>query len=326
MKRQSLEAILGEMNSGPYLEQYEYIKGLLDAGRIKPVKSSGKNGKKPALYLEYWLIDEQVDYSNLEQELLFEMDLGINIDYYMHNLPVYDKDREAVRQLHDFLYKHKPLLQTKVSYNERSLQIWGFEKFLSQSKGKTILKHCGLDLAFLNCYSTTEPFAYFTFTRKTPQKLLIIENKDTFFSMRRHLLDGHATILGEKIGTLIYGAGKRVISSFQQFALSAEPYMLHENNEFLYFGDLDYEGIGIYENLAACFKEQAAIKPFVAAYALMLTKSKSIAKLPTTKEGQNRQMEGFFFDYFDGATQEDMRKLLEQNLYIPQEILTVLDY
>ena len=69
MKRQSLEAVLGEMNSGPYLEQYEYIKALLEAGRIKPVKSSGKNGKKPALHLEYWLIDKQVDYSALEQEL-----------------------------------------------------------------------------------------------------------------------------------------------------------------------------------------------------------------------------------------------------------------
>lgn len=326
MKRQSLEAILGEMNSGPYLEQYEYIKGLLDAGRIKPVKSSGKNGKKPALYLEYWLIDEQVDYSNLEQELLFEMDLGINIDYYMHNLPVYDKDREAVRQLHDFLLKQKQLLQTAVSYNERSLQIWGYEKFLSQGNGKTILKHCGLDLAFLNCYSTTEPFAYFTLTRKTPQKLLIIENKDTFFSMRRHLLDGHATILGEKIGTLIYGAGKRVISSFQQFALSAEPYMLHENNEFLYFGDLDYEGIGIYENLAACFRGQAEIKPFVAAYENMLTKSKTLSKLPTTKEGQNRQLQGVFFEYFPAAMQQNMQAVLEQDVYIPQEILTVLDY
>ena len=86
MKRQSLEVILGEMNSAPYLEQYEYIKAQLDAGRIKPVKSAGKNGKKPALHLEYWLLDEQEDYSELEQELLYETDIGISIDYYLHNL------------------------------------------------------------------------------------------------------------------------------------------------------------------------------------------------------------------------------------------------
>ena len=326
MKRQSLEDILGEMNSAPYLEQHEYVKALLEVGKLKPVKSSGKNGKKPALYLEYWLVDEQKDHSDLEQELLYETDIGISIDYYLHNLAVYAKERDAVRQLHNFLHKHRELLQTSVSYNERSLQIWGYEKFLSQGNGKTILKHCGLDMAFLNCYSTTEPFAYFTLTRKAPHKLLIIENKDTFFSMRRHILAGNSTIFGEEFGTLIYGAGKRVISSFQQFALSAEPYMLHEDNEFYYFGDFDYEGIGIYENLATCFKEQTEIKPFVSAYELMLTKGKTITKLPTTKEGQNRQLEGFFFNYFEGITQDDMRELLEQNLYIPQEILIILDY
>ena len=168
MQRQSLEAVLGEMNSALYLEQYEYIKGLLDAGKLKPVKSYGKNGKKPALYLEYWLVDEEQDYSELEQELLYNTEIGINIDYYLHNLSVYNKERDAVRQLHSFLQKHRELLQIPVSYNERSLQIWGYEKFLSQGNGKTILKHCGLDLAFLNCYSTTEPFAYFTVMRKTP--------------------------------------------------------------------------------------------------------------------------------------------------------------
>ena len=102
--------------------------------------------------------------------------------------------------------------------------------------------------------------------------------------------------------------------------------MLDENNEFVYFGDLDYEGIGIYENLATCFQEQAKLKPFVAAYAKMLTKSRELPQLPTTKEGQNRQLEGFFFNDFDGVTQDGMRELLEHNLYIPQEILTILDY
>ena len=80
MQRQSLEAVLGEMNNAPYLEQYEYIKALLEAGKLKPVKNSGKNGKKPALYLEYWLVDEEQDYSELEQELLYKTDIGINLD------------------------------------------------------------------------------------------------------------------------------------------------------------------------------------------------------------------------------------------------------
>lgn len=326
MKRQSLEALLGDRLSAPYSEQYAYIKELIDAGAIKPVKSAGKNGKRPALYLAYWLEDEQQDYSELEQELIYDTDTRISYDYYLHNLSVYEEERAAVRQLNTFLQKHGDLLNVAVSFNERSLQIWGYEKFLTLGKGKTILKHCGLDLAFLNCYSTTEPFAYFSLTRNTPQRILIIENKDTFFSMRRHLLSGKHKILGIEFGTLIYGAGKRVVSSFQQFDLSAEPYMLDCNNEFFYFGDLDYEGIGIYENLYNCFKEQAAIHPFLNAYERMLTKANSLEKLPITKDGQNRQLQGFFFDFFSAETQKKMRDVLEKDLYIPQEILTVLDY
>lgn len=326
MKRQSLEAILGEKLYSSYQEQYEYIKSLLDAGKLKPVKSSGKNGKKPALFLEYWLQDEQQDDSELKRELIYDTDTRISYDYYLRNLAVYEKERVAVRQLNAFLRQHSELLRVAVSFNERSLQIWGYEKFLSLGNGKTILKHCGLSLDFLNCYSTTEPFAYFSLTRNTPQNILIIENKDTFFSMRNHFLSGKHRILGTEFGTLIYGGGKRVVSSFQQFDLSAEPYMLDCSNEFFYLGDLDYEGIGIYENLYCCFKEQAAIQPFLSAYEMMLTKAKGLESLPVTKEGQNRQLQGFFFNYFSTDIQQKMRNVLEKDLYIPQEILTVLDY
>ena len=52
---------------------------------------------------------------------------------------------------------------------------------------------------------------------------------------------------GAEIGTLIYGAGKGIIRSFQDFDLCAEPYMKHPKNTIYYFGDMDYEGIGIYE-------------------------------------------------------------------------------
>lgn len=60
----------------------------------------------------------------------------------------------------------------------------------------------------LNVYRTTEPLSYYTHTRNTPQNILILENKDPFFSMRNYLLNGHTEIFGAEIGTLIYGAGK----------------------------------------------------------------------------------------------------------------------
>lgn len=326
MKRRTLGQLLGDKINAEYGEQYAYIIQLVDEEKIKPVRTAGKNGKKPALYLEYWLLEEAKDYSALKQELLYKLAPQIDITYYMHNLAAYAKERQDVLQLSSFLQNSETLLAREASYNERSFQIWGREKFLLKGEGKKILKHCGLELAELNCYSTSEPFAYFALTRQTPQKILIIENKDTFFSMRRHLLAGNELLFGEQISTLIYGAGKRVISCFLEFAVSAEPYMLDAGNELLYFGDLDYEGLGIYEALAESFAEQGSIKPFAPAYLAMLQKSKDYPKLPTTKEEQNRNLQGSFLNYFSAEVQKEMQNILRQDLYIPQEILTLLDF
>lgn len=325
-KRRSLEELLGARINASYSEQCAYIKELLETKKFKPVLAAGKNGKKPPLYVAYWEEEEEKDYAALLPELLYSMEPRIDISYYQQNLATYAEEREDVLQLNEFFRQNAALLATQVSYNERSFQIWSREKFLLKGAGKKILKHCGLELSDLNCYSTAEPFAYFSLTRAVPQKLLIIENKDTFFSLRRFLLAGNERLFGEKISTLIYGAGKRVISSFQEFAASAEPYMLDKANELLYFGDLDYEGIGIYENLAASFSQQGEIKPFKSAYLAMLAKREAYKKLPVTKEDQNRQLKGSFFTYFTAEEAEAMQKILQQDLYIPQEILSLADF
>ena len=41
--------------------------------------------------------------------------------------------------------------------------------------------------------------------------------------MRNYLLNGHTEIFGAEIGTLIYGAGKGIIRSFQDFICVRNP-------------------------------------------------------------------------------------------------------
>ena len=228
MKRVSLEQLLKGRSAAPYEEQYRFIMGLLAEGRVKPLKSSGTNGKRPALHLEYWLSEEAPDYAAYREELLYRTMPRLSVDYYLRHLAAYEKERAAVRALHDFLQLHAAKLGQEISCNERSFQIWGEEKFLLQGAGRSVLKHCGFELVQLNCYRTAEPFSYYAQHRETPQKILIVENKDTFFSMRRQLLAGASSLLGEAVGSLIYGAGKRVVSSFREFSVSAEPYMKEE--------------------------------------------------------------------------------------------------
>lgn len=326
MKRTSLENLLNTRQHLPYQEQYEYILKLLEKGRIKPVKASKTNGKKPALYREYWLLEEPKDYSSYIEEIKYTFSTMISVDYYLAHLDIYEEDRPWVLMLNEYLKANQNATLTPESVNERSFEIWNREKFLDRGAGKKILKRCGIETESLNIYRTTEPMAYYTHTRTTPQNLLILENKDPFFSMRNYLLNGHTEIFNIEVGTLIYGAGKGIIRSFQDFDLCAEPYMKYPGNNIYYFGDLDYEGIGIYENLAEKFQDRWKIKPFLPAYKVMLEKAESVTELPETKEQQNRNISTRFFSCFDDSIVEKMKNILEKDRYIPQEILNTTDF
>lgn len=319
-KKITLESIEAHYCFDSYQELCHFIYRQIDAAVLKPIKSSGSNGKKPTLFKAYWILPAVVDESIYREELQFQIYPGLKVDYYLSHLAQYRSDREAVLMLSDFLLNQRDLLKDEVSLNERSFQIWGREKFLSEG-GRRILKNLDFDISRLNYYETAEPIAYFTANKCCPQNILIIENKDTFYSMRKFMLSGATSLLGLEVGTLVYGGGKKVSKAFQYFEYSVEPYLLEEANQFYYFGDLDYEGIIIYESLSAHFE----CKPFVRGYEKMLEKTNH-SLLPLTKEGQNRNVSDDFFSYFDEQTSKEMKGILEGNRYIPQEILNLGDF
>jgi hypothetical protein len=143
--------------------------------------------------------------------------------------------------------------------------------------------------------------------------------------MRRHLIKGNKDILGLPVSTLIYGKGKGIIKSFKDFTFCVEPYLSDESNQIFYLGDLDYEGILIYEQLAKVFIDRIPIKPFTEAYVYMLKKAKKVI-LPETKEGQNKNIGNYFLDSFNDNERAEILEILENNKYIPQEILSSRDF
>lgn len=253
MKRISLGELLEESKTDNYSEQYQYVCGLLERNRIKEVKSSPLNGKTPALHQSYWIVEAAPDYGRQMEELKFEMVPTIRTDYYLAHMDVYLAEEKWVKLLNSFFLEYGGRRLEPVSLNERSFQIWGREKFLGREQGKKILAHCGVALKDLCVYDTTEPLAYYSVSRKVPQGILILENKDTFYSMRRFLLGGAERIMGEEIGTVVYGGGKGILRSFADFGFCVEPHIKDARNQILYFGDLDYEGVGIYERLERIF-------------------------------------------------------------------------
>lgn len=350
MKRITLEELERENGTGTYDSLYQSILKKIEDGTLKPVKASKTNGKKPALHHAYWIVGEKKDYSFLEEELKYRLIPALSNDYYLKHPDIYEKERKWVLQLNDYLKNREKPWKTLVSMNERSYDIWNREKFIKEEQGNCVLKHCGMLAEQLAFYETTEPISYYAHTRETPQTIIILENKDTFYSMRKKLIDQSDTILGIKTGTLVYGAGKRILRSYQDFIDCAEPYMNLAENTILYFGDLDYEGIGIYERLAELFADQHVVIPFAKAYEAMLQKAKIsesaviepekssdpqlnameipgwVNNLPKTREKQNRSIGEAFFSYFNEETIELMKQILTAKRYIPQEILNILDF
>lgn len=332
MKRISLEELIRTAGNVEYEEQYRWIIKKIESGELKPVVASGTNGKKPALYLRYWVQEGEKDYSGLEEELTYRMAPSISIDYYRKHLAIYEEDRQWVLMLSDFLKNGKESLAVPVSMNERSFEIWHREKFLQKEQGYRILKRCGLEEEALNYYETSEPLSFYVHHRRIPQNLLIIENKDTFYSMRKALMEGGGSILGTQIGTLIYGAGKGILRSYQDFIFCVEPYMKDSSNTVLYFGDLDYEGIGIFERLADNFEKTSTagnlleIRPFMRAYEAMLRKAEMMDNLPDSSDRQNRNLSGRFFSYFKRPQVQKMLGILESGRFLPQEMLTIRDF
>jgi len=328
MKRISLEQLLKESGTDSYLEQYRYVCDQIEKNKIRIVKSSPLNGKTPALPLSYWRIEEAVDYEKQVEELKFQLVAPIHNDYYLEHLDVYLQEEKWVKLLNRYFLENEGKEQIPVSMNERSFQIWGREKFLQKGQGRKVLAHCKVTLEQLNVYGTTEPLAYYSASRQIPQTILILENKDTFYSMRKYLLSGFDEIFGEHIGTVIYGAGKGILRSFEDFRFCVESHINAADNRILYFGDLDYEGIGIYEHLEKIFGMEHEIKPFVQAYAKMVQKAEmwDADFLPDTSQKQNQNISGHFFRFFSDDMKEKMQKILRSGKYIPQEIFNITDF
>lgn len=324
-KKISLDEISKVYKLNDYHSLVSFIVEKIEVGSIEPIKMSGTNGKTPALYNRYRIIQPEVDNGEYENELLYQLHSSLKIDYYLKNINKYKEDRRYILQLSNYISNQRELLNEPVSMNERSFEIWNREKFLQKEGGFRILKNLGLEPLDINIYDTTEPLSYYSHHKNIPQNVLILENKDTFYSMRRHLIKGNEKILGLPFGTLIYGKGKGIIKSFKDFTFCVEPYLSDEKNQILYLGDLDYEGILIYEQLARVFMDRIPIKPFNEAYVYMLKKAKNIV-LPETKEGQNKNIGNCFLDTFNCNERAEILEILNNNKYIPQEILSSRDF
>jgi hypothetical protein len=325
MKGTDVNTLIVRSRQTEYKKAYDWIQKKVEKGEFKPIKNSGTNGKTPWLYARYLEVDEKKDRQPYKKELQTYILPPLQIGYYMKHLAQYEKERTYILALNDFLANNETasLLEVKVSLNERSFQIFNDEKFLQKNEGR-LLEHLGLNLDFLNVYETVEPLNFHTFSNSKRQNILIIENLDTYITALRFLqLYPQALFLGMDIHTIIYGAGRRIERSFYDLDLFADASLKNKHNQFFYWGDLDWEGLRIYQEFIEKHGAKRSILPFQPGYLAMIEKAKTLHTLPQMKKMQRMDDVSSFMRYFDPRFQNLVLDFLNQNLYIPQEIITL---
>ncbi len=300
-----------------YEEYAKIIKKLTSDKIIKGVKSQGNNGMIPPLYKIYQVEKERKDYSEyiLEIKLLSPL---FNVEDYIKRVEKYVNNREWILKLDKFLKEKYIELKEELSINERSFQIFGEEKFLKENY-KAIFEINPLLEKELNFYKTPEPFfSYDIDIYKNELKALIFENKDTWYSFGKFLKENKNIKKSFQFDVLIYGEGKKITRNYDSLTEFSETKYRGKSIEYFYFGDIDFEGIKIYENLKKV-NPNLKIQLMNEFYKELIERSRG-KNLPKTKDKQIEILEGVFFDEIKSDI-EYVKEILKNRNYIPQELL-----
>ncbi len=301
-----------EMMIKPYVQTYEdFAKTILQLEKeaiLVMVKARGRTNHTPSLAFQYRINKYELtgDYHKELQQYRSILDPSINLDeYYRQDPSVWKNNLPYLLKVNQYLKQFSfPLDQ--VPAPERSYELVGDEKWIAEKGGKEILERIGL-FSLLKIIPVSEPLMFGINPNKINEKKqyhLVVENKTTY--------QGLLPVLTETIfSTLIYGAGKAVVKSIEQFAMQ---YPIEANHQFFYFGDLDREGIAIWCSFKN--KQQAILAlPF---YLACLEKEAAVGK--EYQKEHNAALEQFLA-FFTTERQVQIRSLLAEGKYHPQETL-----
>lgn len=300
-----------------YDEYAAIITKLSSIKVVKGIKAQGNNGMIPPLYKVYQVEKEEKDYRNyiIEIKLLSTI---FNIEDYIKRVEKYLNNRDWILVLDKFFKENLAELDHSLSINERSFQIFGKEKFLKENY-TAIFETNPLLEKKLNFYKTPEPFfSYDLDTNKDRLRAIIFENKDTWYSFSRFLKEEKDIKENYKFDILIYGEGKKISRTLDSLTEYSEAKYKGKKIEYYYFGDLDFEGIKIYETIKKV-NPKLEIRLMTEFYKVLINESKKIT-LPITKEKQSEILESSFYDELENEAHY-IKEILKNRYYIPQELL-----
>jgi len=289
-----------------YVEAGEYrtlagaVEELVEAGRIAPVKARGPNGRNPPLFRRYRLAPRAADAPAAGLDGLHP-----RIDRAgLRRLG--GQDAGMVRAVSEYLFAHPDRsARPAAPRNERSIEIFGDEKFLERRPG--FLRALGLELADIHALEVREPFFHRRFEPAGPEAL-VLENLATFWSVCRVLESGALWRWGPKPALVIYGEGKKILRSIGFLEVFPEVERVG------YFGDLDPEGVEILAGLRQREPRCVPAEPLYRGLLRQERRARPLKRAPGRVDGKEA-----FAGCGDLA--ERVEDLFARGLWLPQEAL-----
>lgn len=329
-----LAALLG-VNEADAEIIYRLATGLIEQGLLEPVKSAGTNGNiKYPLQKKYRILaggsaGAEGAADAVASEKLDRLHPALLKSGFLLSHPrEYRKNEYVIDSLNRFLFSGRP--GEAVSRKERSFEIFRREKLLDDSGVKTLLRKLQIKDADLGFYDTPEYcFHDYIPERKEKLTLLICENKDIWFNIRRCMFEDHyRSLFGVKIDGVVYGCGNKV--SHKEGALvEYVRFMGNPNVSFLYWGDIDRAGFEIYRRAKEA-NASLSISLFLPGYRKMIERARELGDGAGMDRG--RQTEGLppgkagssFRDLTKEFSPEErafLDSVFERDGLIPQEII-----
>lgn len=328
--------------TGGYQNLYQLLKRLEAEYKIRAIKSSDFNQRQPRLKKRWSLIKKE--HQIWPDKDILKLSRQLNLNYYLK------RPKQQTEELKEKLFKLADFLDSRAkrewaSREERSLELFEDEKFLSRAEGKKLLSNLSLSLAELKAQKYNHLFVYWSLNPNQIKNILIMENHSSFIGAKKALAAG-INIFGEDFDTVIYGQGKRIVSSFsfleellglepaEQKAVenpdhnSAQQRELIEGLKIYYAGDLDPEGLAIYTALKDKYPE-FEIKLLAEYYQLLLEEKEEFYPLQKRQNKNQKVLKEVLSEFKAEGYNElagELKQAWENDMRLPQELLTLEVY
>ncbi len=295
-----------------YSEFYEIVKELERANIIYSKSNTMNANPKPLNRIYYVTKEEKPTLTKDDKVFVHQLHGAIYKKSYLRNKELLDNHKKLLEGI-DRVLKNKKNFEIS-SVRERSYELYSDEKILEKFN---VLGRAKLEATDILCLKNPQPLLAYTlpsFYQKNTRTILIIENLDTYWTFHR-ILNENKDFLS--IDMLIFGKGYGTTDKKYDFSL----YDITPTDRILYFGDLDAEGLRIYQifknntpifNISLCFDLYREL--------LKKGEERGFGIMPTQNQPNITTLEKEL-NGFTKQEKEKIKEVIERRLFMPQEAL-----